>query len=188
VSARIVLDAGRLDDGTFVMRAPRVGIWSEHPAAGSLLGPGSPAGRLTQLGTAHTLVIPDGVTGEVELTPGRDLAIAAAYGEILFRVRPQAATVTKERGRKTPASAAGKDLKAPTDGVFYRSPAPGEKAYVEVGDRVRAGQAVGLIEVMKTFSPIVYGGPALPEEAEVVAVPAKDGQEVRAGEVLITVR
>ena len=41
---------------------------------------------------------------------------------------------------------------------------------------------------MKTFNPIVYGGGSLPDTAEVVEVLAADGEEVRAGQVLLVVR
>jgi biotin carboxyl carrier protein len=51
-----------------------------------------------------------------------------------------------------------------------------------------AGQPVGLIEVMKTFNPILYGGGELPDEAEVVALAAEDESEVRAGQPLVIVR
>jgi len=60
--------------------------------------------------------------------------------------------------------------------------------FVEVGARVAAGQPVGLVEVMKTFNQIHYGGPGWPEHAEVVEVRADDGEEVSAGQVLIVVR
>jgi biotin carboxyl carrier protein len=53
---------------------------------------------------------------------------------------------------------------------------------------VRRGDAVGLVEVMKTFNQILYDGPGFPEEAEVVEVRCEDGQEVRVGEVLVVVR
>ncbi len=44
---------------------------------------------------------------------------------------------------------------------------------------------------MKTFNPILYGGPDLPDlpdQAEVVEVRAEDGREIRAGEILLVVR
>ena len=77
---------------------------------------------------------------------------------------------------------------SPTDGVFYRSPAIDAKAYVQVGDRITTGQPLGLIEVMKTFNPIAYGGAGLPDEAEIVEIAAADGQEVRAGQALVIVK
>src|SRR6185295_19175805 len=77
---------------------------------------------------------------------------------------------------------------APTDGVFYRRPAAGVPPFVEVGSRIRSGAPVGLVEVMKTFHQIVYGGPGLPAEVEVLEIRAEDGEEVRARQPLVVVR
>ncbi len=76
----------------------------------------------------------------------------------------------------------------PADGIFYRRPRPGDPAYVEVGSEVRTGQTLGLIEAMKTFSPIPYGGPGLPSPARIVEVRATDSQEIRHGQVIFVVR
>lgn len=43
-------------------------------------------------------------------------------------------------------------VNAPMVGTFYRSPNPGEPAFVEVGDTVAVGDPVGLVEVMKLFT------------------------------------
>ena len=48
-------------------------------------------------------------------------------------------------------------IRAPMLGIFYRAPSPGEKPFVEVGQRVRADDTVGLIEVMKLFNSIRAG-------------------------------
>ena len=48
-------------------------------------------------------------------------------------------------------------IRAPMLGVFYRASAPGEKPFVEVGQRVRADDTVCLIEVMKLFNSIRAG-------------------------------
>lgn len=45
-------------------------------------------------------------------------------------------------------------LLAPTVGTFYHSPEPGAPPYVAVGDLVRPGQPVGVLEVMKMMSTI----------------------------------
>ena len=39
-------------------------------------------------------------------------------------------------------------------GTFYRAPAPGEETYVEVGDKVKAGQTLCIIEAMKLMNEI----------------------------------
>lgn len=76
-----------------------------------------------------------------------------------------------------------KDIKASTLGTFYRAPSPGAPPFVKVGDRVAAGQTVGIVEVMKLFNTV---------EADVagvvVAIHAEDGTLVEYDQPLITVR
>lgn len=49
----------------------------------------------------------------------------------------------------------GTVITAPLVGVFYRRPAPGEPPFVEVGQRVEAGQQVAIVEAMKFMNPII---------------------------------
>jgi acetyl-CoA carboxylase biotin carboxyl carrier protein len=46
---------------------------------------------------------------------------------------------------------------APIPGTFYRQPAPDAPAYVAEGESVKADQAIGLVEVMKTMNEIQAG-------------------------------
>ncbi|MDO8298721.1 acetyl-CoA carboxylase biotin carboxyl carrier protein [Lacisediminimonas sp.] len=46
---------------------------------------------------------------------------------------------------------------SPMLGTFYHAPSPGEKPFVEVGQRVKADDNVGVIEVMKLFNTIRAG-------------------------------
>ena len=94
-----------------------------------------------------------------------------------------------KRGRASADDGRALAIGAPTDGVFYRSPSAGREA-VRRRRRPRqvTGRPIGLIEVMKTFNPITYGGPGFPDEAEVVEILAADGQEVRAGQALVVVK
>lgn len=45
-------------------------------------------------------------------------------------------------------------LKSPMVGVAYLAPEPGAKAFVTVGQAVKAGDTLALIEAMKTFNPV----------------------------------
>lgn len=47
-----------------------------------------------------------------------------------------------------------KIVEAPLPGTFYRRPSPNEPAFKSEGDAVAIGDTVGLIEVMKTFTPV----------------------------------
>jgi acetyl-CoA carboxylase biotin carboxyl carrier protein len=50
-----------------------------------------------------------------------------------------------------------------------------------VGDEIATGQTVALLEVMKTFNRLAYGGDGLPERARVKAVLVRDEADVEAG-------
>lgn len=47
--------------------------------------------------------------------------------------------------------AENKAIVSPIPGVFYRRPSPDKDVYVNEGDSVKAGDVIGLVEVMKNF-------------------------------------
>ena len=68
-------------------------------------------------------------------------------------------------------------------GTFYRAPAPGEDTYVEVGDKVRAGQTLCIIEAMKLMNEIPSD-----VSGEVVEVLAENSDGVQYDEPLFYLR
>ncbi len=46
------------------------------------------------------------------------------------------------------------EVRAKMSGVFYRKPGPEEPVYVEIGDKVKKKQVLGLLETMKVFQKI----------------------------------
>ena len=74
-------------------------------------------------------------------------------------------------------------VKSPIVGTFYRSPDPNSPAFVDVGDRVKPGQVMCIIEAMKLMNEI---------EAEVAGqvlkVHPQNGQPVQYGDPLFTIR
>jgi acetyl-CoA carboxylase biotin carboxyl carrier protein len=48
----------------------------------------------------------------------------------------------------------GHIMRAPMVGTFYASPSPDKPAFVSVGQAVKAGDTLGIIEAMKMFNPI----------------------------------
>jgi biotin carboxyl carrier protein len=182
---------GRDAHGGDVLRAPKLGLYSGRPREGFLVEPGVPIGTLTQLRHRYVIVVPDGIAGRVAASGSTPDASPVEYGETLFAVTAFSGVkaVTAPAGAKAAGAEENTfEVVAPTDGVFYRAPAIDAKPYVAVGDRVSTGRPIGLIEVMKTFNPIVYGGVGFPDEAEVVEVLAGDAQEVRAGQALVVVK
>lgn len=73
-------------------------------------------------------------------------------------------------------------LESPMVGVFYRSPSPEDLPFVSVGDFVRVGQTIGLIEAMKVYSEV-------PSETSgrVTDTPVESGKLVQQGQPLIFV-
>ena len=60
-------------------------------------------------------------------------------------------------GRQEPAGPAlpdGHVVKSPMVGTFYAAPAPDKPPFVTVGQTVKAGDTLGIIEAMKMFNPI----------------------------------
>ena len=74
-------------------------------------------------------------------------------------------------------------IKSPIVGTFYRSPEPNARAFVEVGDTVRKGQVLCIIEAMKLMNEIESDC-----DGEVAAVYVDNGRPVQFGERLFAVR
>jgi acetyl-CoA carboxylase biotin carboxyl carrier protein len=86
-----------------------------------------------------------------------------------------------EVARPVEAPAADTHLvRAPSPGTFHRSPAPGAEPFAAVGDVVRTGQQVAILEAMKLMLPVEADRPG-----RVVEVLAADGQSVEFGEPLL---
>jgi len=66
-----------------------------------------------------------------------------------------AASTTAPAAEEAPAPAANRHVvRAPMVGTFYRAPSPGAKPFVEVGQTVRQGQTLCIIEAMKMLNQI----------------------------------
>ncbi|MFL0659923.1 acetyl-CoA carboxylase biotin carboxyl carrier protein [Cylindrospermopsis raciborskii UAM/DH-MRr] len=74
------------------------------------------------------------------------------------------------------------EVQSPMVGTFYRAPAPGEAPFVEVGDRVRVGQSVCIIEAMKLMNEI-----EAEVSGQVMEILVQNGQPVEYGQPLMRV-
>lgn len=91
---------------------------------------------------------------------GRPAIVSAVPVAAPSGAAPVVAAAPWTAARPTPAVAAPAGsvaIRAPMLGTFYRASAPGEKPFVEEGQRVRADDTVCLIEVMKLFNSIRAG-------------------------------
>ncbi len=169
------------------VRSPAVGLWRDAPGPGDLIVPGKAIGELEILDVVHPLVAPEGVRGVV-IAVIRDRArIPVGYGDVLLTLDPKLAGA--EAVAATAKSAVPADgalaLRAPSSGRFYRRPSPDKPAYVSEGDEITTGQTVCLLEVMKTFNRVTYGGDGLPDRARVVRIVPEDQADIAAGDPIL---
>jgi acetyl-CoA carboxylase biotin carboxyl carrier protein len=114
----------------------------------------------------------------------RNLAIPGAIASIPVAAQPISEPASREANIPSPPAIDKKwlEVTSPMVGTFYRAPGPDEPPFVEVGDRIRVGQTVCIIEAMKLMNEI---------EAEIsgqiVEILAKNGEPVEYGQVLMRI-
>ena len=87
---------------------------------------------------------------------------------------PAAAAASQPDTKSSPV------ISSPMVGTFYRSPSPGAAPFVEVGDAVKKGQVIGIIEAMKLLNEVEAD-----QDGVVKAFAAENGQPVEFGQPLI---
>ena len=95
---------------------------------------------------------------------------------------PAAPAVAPAAPAAAPEEIAGHKIRSPMVGTFYRSPSPEAKAFVEVGQTVKVGDALCIVEAMKMMNRIEA------DKAGVVkAILVNDGEPVEFDEPLIII-
>jgi len=77
----------------------------------------------------------------------------------------------------------GHSVRSPMVGTFYRAPTPGAKSFVEVGQRVKVGDTLCIVEAMKMLNQIESD-----KEGVVAAILLEDGQPVEYDQPLFIVQ
>jgi acetyl-CoA carboxylase biotin carboxyl carrier protein len=128
---------------------------------------------------------------ELEITEGEEKVKIVKGGAVSLTAAPIAARPTTEATPAAPApapaavteaAAAGQEghvVKAPMVGTFYRSPSPDAKAFVEVGQAIKEGETICIIEAMKLMNEIEADAAGV-----VKAILVENGQPVEYGQPL----
>ncbi len=180
----------RVEGERTLLCSPGVGLFSAALPTASLVSPGQSAGVLATLDRRMRLVVPQDVRGVIHSKPPDRLHAPVQYGELLYQVVAlDVAHVDAVLPGAAHAQAGGElVLRSPQSGRFYHRSAPGDPALCEVGRELEVGTPTGLIEVMKTFTQVVYRAErGLPARAKILRVVAKDGADVDEGAVLLVV-
>ena len=147
---------------------------------------------LRKIKTLIDLVQQSGIA-ELEITEGEERVRISRGGTAAAPVAmpvmpaaplamPVAAPAPVEVAPVENAAPEGHVLKSPMVGTFYRSSAPGAKPFVDVGQTVKAGETVCIIEAMKLLNEIEAD-----QDGVVKAVLVENGQPVEYGQPLIVI-
>ena len=128
---------------------------------------------------------------ELEITEGEEKVKIVKGGEATITpIAPPSAPAAPKLAAAAPAPATapaeplaeGHVLKAPMVGTFYRSASPESKAFVEVGQSVKAGETVCIIEAMKLMNEIEADATGV-----IKAILVENGQPVEYGQPLFLI-
>jgi acetyl-CoA carboxylase biotin carboxyl carrier protein len=115
--------------------------------------------------------------GVVSISAAAPAAAAPAVAE--SRAAAPAAPATTPAAAEAPAGQEGHVVKAPMVGTFYRSSSPDAKPFVEVGQAVKEGETICIIEAMKLMNEIEADA-----SGAVKAILVENGQPVEYGQPL----
>ncbi len=146
---------------------------------------------LRKLKTLIELVESSGIA-ELEISEGEERVRITRTGiapaQPVYAPQPQATVTASASQAATPVEAPppaepeGHVVKSPMVGSFYRSPSPGAKAFVEVGQSVNAGDTLCIIEAMKLLNEIETDQGGI-----VKAILVENGQAVEFGQPLFII-
>lgn len=130
---------------------------------------------------------------EIEIHEGEESVRISRQSNVIAPVAMAPAPVAAPPAAAAPAPAAadaapsapeisGHAVKSPMVGAFYRAPSPDAKSFVEVGDQVKVGDTLCIIEAMKLLNQIEAD-----KAGTIKAVLVENGQPVEYGEPLFII-
>ena len=125
---------------------------------------------LTETGLTEIEIETKGARVRVSRQTGGSVSVAAA--PVAHAAAPTAAAPAKG-----PAAGA---VPSPMVGTVYTAPEPGKPAFVKVGDSVKEGDTLFIVEAMKTMNPILA-----PRSGKITEISVENGQPVEFGQTLL---
>lgn len=121
-------------------------------------------------------------TGHVQNTGSQTLAVQQAQHSAPIVTTPIPAPAPTSETPVAEASAPAHSVKSPMVGSFYRAASPDAKSFVEIGDAVKIGDTVCIIEAMKILNEIEAD-----RAGTVTQILCENGQAVEYGQPMIVI-
>jgi acetyl-CoA carboxylase biotin carboxyl carrier protein len=130
---------------------------------------------LSDLPVEELLVKHEGLTIKIKHASSNDATIIS---------KPQIVSEVASRKEEAEKTESNEDLgiaiNAPISGTFYESPSPDEKSFIKVGDKVKKGQTICILEAMKMMNTV-----EIPDDGVITSIEVKNEDIVDAGQVLV---
>lgn len=169
-------------DGDEVL-CPTVGTWTPAVGDGATLVPDMVLGHVVTAGELRPVLAPRKVHGAAVDV----LTVGSLVDSTTVLLRQGVHTVegagAAKAARPSDVPEGVLEITADTDGTFYARPEPSAPSFVEAGASVKPATTLGLVEVMKTFTPV-----KAPVAGTVEKVLVGDGEAVEAGQTLVWIR
>lgn len=118
---------------------------------------------------------------EFELETGEfKLKLKLGGGCAPAQAAPGVSAPAQSTAPAAPAVPAGRTVEAPLVGIFYAAPSPEDAPFIEVGQQVKKGDTLFIIEAMKTMNEI-----AAPCDGKISHILAQSGDMVEYGQVVV---
>ena len=136
--------------------------------------------------------------GEMEIVEGEESIRLSKSSSVIPQIQNEANTIplnvstpiaqqstspqNKNEVKEVDKTVSGYEIKSPMVGTFYEAPSPGSKPFVSIGDNIKAGDTLCIIEAMKMLNQIESD-----KSGVVKAVLTENGQPVEYNQVLFVI-
>ena len=120
---------------------------------------------------------------ELEYQEGQTKIKVSKSSRVIDQAKTSAVVSPNKSVLKTSNESEGIRIKSPIIGTAYLAPEPGAKKFVEVGDKIKKGQTVMIVEAMKTMNHVPSTS-----DGEVKKILIEDGQPVEFGQTLVILK
>ena len=120
---------------------------------------------------------------ELEYQEGQTKIKVSKASKSIEQIKTSAVVSPNKSVLKSSDESEGTRVKSPIIGTAYLAPEPGAKKFVEVGDKIKKGQTVMIVEAMKTMNHVPSTA-----DGEVKKILVEDGQPVEFGQTLVILK
>ena len=120
---------------------------------------------------------------ELEYQEGQTKIKVSKAPKLIDQVKTSAVVSPNKSVLKSSDESEGIRIKSPIIGTAYLAPEPGAKKFAEVGDKIKKGQTVMIVEAMKTMNHVPSTN-----DGEVKKILVQDGQPVEFGQTLVILK